>query len=345
MRASTKDCWILMSGIFDSELDSILEGTSRSFFLSLKELPKPIRSQVSLLYMLARTSDTIADSKDGTLEERLIALESFNEYSKGNTDKAPNLHSLASQQTNDSEGLLLDKVEEVTSMIGKFSESDQEAIRRCLGIIIGGQKLDLERFSVSGKRIIPIENEEELDDYAYRVAGSVGEFWTRMSLAHLFQINSELEKELFEHGIRFGKALQMINILRDIPSDLSLGRCYIPRESLFEFELTPEDLLNPEKMSQFRPLYDRYLDLTDSHFGAAIKYIEMIPHTQFRFRGACMLPVIIGKRTAAKLREGNVLDSRNRIKIDRTEIKSVVNRLVLAVPFKSSSKKILSDPK
>ncbi|MBI88393.1 MAG: hypothetical protein CMB67_05150 [Euryarchaeota archaeon] len=332
-----------MPGIFDSELDSILEGTSRSFFLSLKELPKAIRAQVSLLYMLARTSDTIADSEEGSPEERLIALDSFNEYSQGNSERVTDLHNLALQQRNKSEGLLLEKVQEVTSRIRQFSETDQNTIRRCLGIIIGGQKLDLERFSVPGEKITPIEKEEELDDYTYRVAGSVGEFWTRISLDHLFQINSEFEKELFENGIRFGKALQMINILRDIPSDLSLGRCYIPRESLSEFELTPEDLLNPEKMSQFRPLYDRFLDLTDSHFEAAVKYIEILPHRQFRLRGACMLPVIIGKRTASMLREGNVLDSKNRIKIDRSEIKSVVNRLVLAVPFKSSSKKILSD--
>ena len=332
-----------MPGIFDSELDSILEGTSRSFFLSLKELPKAIRAQVSLLYMLARTSDTIADSEEGSPEERLIALDSFNEYSQGNSERVTDLHNLALQQRNKSEGLLLEKVQEVTSRIRQFSETDQNTIRRCLGIIIGGQKLDLERFSVPGEKITPIEKEEELDDYTYRVAGSVGEFWTRISLDHLFQVNSEFEKELFENGIRFGKALQMINILRDIPSDLSLGRCYIPRESLSEFELTPEDLLNPEKMSQFRPLYDRFLDLTDSHFEAAVKYIEILPHRQFRLRGACMLPVIIGKRTASMLREGNVLDSKNRIKIDRSEIKSVVNRLVLAVPFKSSSKKILSD--
>ena len=64
-----------MSGIFDSELDSILEGTSRSFYLSLKELPNSIRPQVSLLYMLARTSDTIADSEQGDSSELLESHE------------------------------------------------------------------------------------------------------------------------------------------------------------------------------------------------------------------------------------------------------------------------------
>ena len=74
-----------MSSIFNSDLDSILEGTSRSFYLSLKELPREIRKQVSLLYMLARTSDTITDSEGGEPEDLLQALESYNEFTQGNS--------------------------------------------------------------------------------------------------------------------------------------------------------------------------------------------------------------------------------------------------------------------
>jgi farnesyl-diphosphate farnesyltransferase len=226
-----------MSGIFNSELDSILEGTSRSFYLSLKELPRAIRPQVSLLYMLARTSDTIADSEGGEPKELMEALESYDDFTQGRSSDAPELSSFSQFQTNKSEGLLLKNVEAVVSRIERFSDSDQEAIRSCLGIIISGQILDLNRFSLAEEDIASIEKDDQLDDYAYRVAGSVGEFWTRMSLTHLFKLDSEKEKELFEKGIRFGKSLQMINILRDIPSDLALGRCYIPRKSLEEHKL------------------------------------------------------------------------------------------------------------
>ena len=330
-----------MSGIFNSELDSILEGTSRSFYLSLKELPRAIRPQVSLLYMLARTSDTIADSEGGEPRELLEALESYDDFTQGRTSEAPRLSSFSEFQTNKSEGLLLKNVETIVSRIEGFSESDQESIRSCLGIIISGQILDVNRFSLGAEDIPSIEKDDELDDYAYRVAGSVGEFWTRMSLAHLFKLDHEKENQLFENGVKFGKSLQMINILRDIPADLELGRCYIPRKSLEKHKLSPHDLLDKSKMEPFRPLYDEYLDLTSRYLESAIQYIEMIPHSQFRLRGSCMLPVIIGKRTVSLLRGRNVLDRKDRIKIDRSEIKEVVQQVVMAIPFKGSSKKLL----
>ena len=331
-----------MSSIFNSELDSILEGTSRSFYLSLKELPNSIRPQVSLLYMLARTSDTIADSEQGDASDLLLALESYNDFSQGKTSNLMDISSLAESQRNKSEASLLSNVEKIVSKIADFSESDQKAIRHCLGTIIGGQILDLQRFSSDEGTILSLESDEELDDYAYRVAGSVGEFWTRMSLDHIFKLKEEnSEVELFEKGIRFGKALQMINILRDIPADLSLGRCYIPRSKMERYGITPTDLLEPSSMDSFRPLYDEYLDLTDEYLTSAVQYIEMLPHWKFRLRAACMFPVIIGKRTVSKLREGNVLDPSNRIKIDRSEIKDVIKKVVLSVPSRQASTRIL----
>ena len=332
-----------MSSIFNSDLDSILEGTSRSFYLSLKELPREIRKQVSLLYMLARTSDTIADSEGGEPEDLLQALESYNEFTQGNSEETPDLEELSEFQSNISEGLLLKNVGKVVSNISQFSESDQESIRNCLGIIIGGQILDLKRFSSGVNGIPSIEENDELDDYAYRVAGSVGEFWTQMSLDHLFKIKEENEAEIFENGVRFGKALQMINILRDIPADLELGRCYIPRRSLDEHGMSPSDLLDSSKMESFRPLYNEYLDLTDQHLDSAVQYIEMLPHSQFRLRGSCMLPVIIGKKTISLLRGRNVLDPEKKVKISRSEVKEVVKKVIMAVPFKGSSKRLLRE--
>ena len=332
-----------MSSIFNSDLDSILEGTSRSFYLSLKELPREIRKQVSLLYMLARTSDTIADSEGGEPENLLQALESYNEFTQGNSEEAPDLEELSEFQSNISEGLLLKNVGKVASNISQLSESDQKSIRNCLGIIIGGQILDLKRFSSGVNGIPSIEENDELDDYAYRVAGSVGEFWTQMSLDHLFKIKEENEAEIFENGVRFGKALQMINILRDIPADLELGRCYIPRRSLDEHGMSPSDLLDSSKMESFRPLYNEYLDLTDQHLDSAVQYIEMLPHSQFRLRGSCMLPVIIGKKTVSLLRGRNVLDPDKKVKISRSEVKEVVKKVIMAVPFKGSSKRLLRE--
>ena len=59
--------------------------------------------------------------------------------------------------------------------------------------------------------------------------------------------------EMLKLGIRFGKALQLINILRDIPSDLSIGRCYIPSVRLADLGMNVSDLKSKHSMEKFRP--------------------------------------------------------------------------------------------
>ena len=333
-----------MADVLDAELDAILKGTSRSFYLSLKQLPSGVRSQLGLLYLLARTSDTIADSERGSAESRLAALEHYNEYAQGRSDSPPELAGIAQLQSIASERRLLESVEETVACIGQLSESDQLHIRRCLDVIVGGQSLDLRRFTTASEGdVVALSEDADLDDYAYRVAGSVGEFWTRMTLDHIYNADAQTEERLFERGVRFGKALQLINILRDIPVDMRMGRCYIPSSSLSAHGLVPADLLDEGNMESFRPLFDSYIDLAESHLDAAVEYIGMLPHRQLRLRGSCMLPVLIGQRTLMLLRQGNVLDSDSRIKISRSDIEGLVRRVALAVPFSKRSRALLNE--
>ena len=173
-------------------IDDLLKGTSRSFYLTLKVTPKKIRRQISLMYLLARLADTIADSKVG---ENKILLELLSDYNNKIQDvnrKLPDFTDLAIIQEDAAEARLLHEAIIPVNYLqksGQFTNSDKIKIKKLLDIIIGGQILDLERFTdATGEKIISLENEEELDDYTYRVAGSVGEFWTHMSLDHLFNM-------------------------------------------------------------------------------------------------------------------------------------------------------------
>ena len=92
----------------------------------------------------------------------------------------------------------------------------------------------------SAEKITALETAAELDDYTYRVAGCVGEFWTKICHTHLFP-NARLDEgQLIADGVRFGKGLQLVNILRDLPADLKKGRCYLPTEKLDAAGLIPE---------------------------------------------------------------------------------------------------------
>jgi farnesyl-diphosphate farnesyltransferase len=336
-----------MSVLIDEEIDKLLETTSRSFYPTLKYLPKKIRGQIGLLYLLARVADTIADSKAGRTSDLIEALTQYNEVAQGRSIDFPDLSVLADIQSNPDEGELLRNVKKVVQALSIYGQGDQKRILECLDVIVGGQILDLQRFGIAKDdgKISSLNSEEELDDYTYRVAGCVGIFWTKMSLAHIISLPEEKEKKFFENGIRFGKALQMINILRDIPEDVRFGRCYIPGPSLKAHGLEPEDLLNTSNIDAFRPLYDTYLDLTSEHLDAAIEYIKMIPDRQFRLKAASMLPVLIGQRTVTLLREGNILDSDEKIKVTRDEMKGYFKKLLRALILPGGVQRLLAKNK
>ena len=336
-----------MSVLINDKIDNLLESTSRSFYPTLKYLPKKVRGQIGLLYLLARVADTIADSKHGDTDELLRLLRIYNDVAQGKSDKLPDFSSLAEIQDNPHEAELLRNVGDVVEGLEVYPKEDRERMLECLDIIVSGQILDLERFGPAneGGNISALNDNLELDDYTFRVAGCVGVFWTKMSLAHIISIPPEQEKEFFEKGVRFGKALQMINILRDIPEDLRFGRCYIPREELDKHGMKPDDLLTPNNIGKFRPLYDEYLDLTNEHLDAAIEYIKMLPETQFRLKASCMLPVLIGQRTVTLLRDGNILDSADRIKVTRDEIKSYARKLLRALIIPGGVRRLLEKNK
>ncbi len=332
-----------MAVLVNEKIDKLLDTTSRSFYPTLKYLPKKTRGQIGLLYLLARVADTIADSKHGETTVLLDALRTYNDVVQSGKGELPDVEQLAEMQDNPHEAALLRNIPDVIEGLNEYSMEDRQRMLECLDIIVHGQLLDLERFGPAneGGNISALANDTELDDYTFRVAGCVGVFWTKMSLAHLMELSPDDEELFMERGIRFGKALQMINILRDIPEDLRFGRCYIPADMLEQHGLKPEDLLDDSNLEAFRPLYDAYLDLTNEHLEAATAYIQMIPETQFRLKASCMLPVLVGQRTVTLLRTGNILNSEERIKVTRDEMKTYARKLLRALLIPGGVRRLL----
>ncbi|HEY3762522.1 MAG TPA: phytoene/squalene synthase family protein [Verrucomicrobiae bacterium] len=318
----------------NESLESLLKANSRSFYLTLRVLPGAIRPQIGLAYLLARTTDTIADTGIVPPAQRLEALQRLHERISGQSSERLDFGSLAQQQASPDEKLLLEKIEESLAALGTFSGADQKLIRAVLETITSGQELDLQRFAVaSAAKIIALQSEADLDDYTYRVAGCVGEFWTKMCRAHLFPNAAVNEAQLVADGIRFGKGLQLVNILRDLPADLRKGRCYLPADKLAELNLSPADLLEPSNESKIRPLYNRWLDTAQAHLKAGWVYTNSLPSGQFRVRLACAWPILIGMKTLSRLRTGRILDAARRIKVPRSEVKWIMLRSLMSYPF------------
>jgi farnesyl-diphosphate farnesyltransferase len=146
--------------------------------------------------------------------------------------------------------------------------------------------------------------------------------------------------ELIEKGIRFGKGLQLVNILRDVPADLRLGRCYIPQELLIPLGVQAADLLDASSEQRFRPAYDSLVTEAENHLKVAWSYVLDLPRRWIRLRLACALPVLIGVKTLNKLRAGNVLNPDMRIKVSRAEVKQILRASVFLYPLEGAWKKL-----
>jgi farnesyl-diphosphate farnesyltransferase len=324
-------------------LGDLLKEVSRSFYLTLRVLPAKVRSPIGLAYLLARTTDTIADTELVALEQRLEALRQLRERIQGRSDTPLNFGALAQRQGSRAEGVLLEKCEASLALLRRLPPADGQLVREVLDTITSGQELDLRRFaSASAGSLVALRTDAELDDYTYRVAGCVGEFWTKMCRAHLFPSRAPVDDAfLLANGVRFGQGLQLVNILRDLAADLRQGRCYLPADRLAEAGLKPEDLLQPANEPRLRPLYHGYLDRAEAHLLAGWAYTNALPRHCVRVRLGCSWPILIGWETLKLLRTGNALDPQQRIKVSRRQVRWFMLRSVLLYPWARAWEKMV----
>lgn len=311
-----------------------LRDNSRSFFLTVRVLPGSIRPQIGLAYLLARASDTIADTSLVAPGQRLAALDQFARAIQNPSEPPPAWDDLARRQGRPAERDLLEHTAELIGLIRELDPADASDVRAVLATIASGQQLDLMRFaSASAQRLVALESPADLDDYTYRVAGCVGEFWTRLCRRHAFP-SAPLEEDAFRaRGVRFGRGLQLVNVLRDLPRDLRQGRCYLPRLELEAAGLHPEELLDPAAMDRLRPVYRRWIDQADGHLRAGWAYTLEVPRRCPRIRLACAWPILIGRATLDRLGAGNVLDADQRIKTSRRDVRRLIARTLMLYPF------------
>ncbi len=275
---------------------SILARVSRSFYLSIRLLPKKLRDPVALGYLLARASDTIADTTELPLDLRMENLRLLVRGIQGEAlgDAIVGLSaSVTPLQKNNAERALIESLQSCLDWLGQSEVPDREEVRAVLEQINRGQVLDLERFR-NPKQIAALEKSAELDEYTYLVAGSAGEFWTRLCFRHLPKFSARSEGDMLGMGKRYGMGLQLINILRE-----------------------------PER---FQPIYRKWREKAERGIEAGLEYANAIRNR--RVRVATALPGLIGARTLALLRNAGATALHRRIKVPRKEVRAIGASLV-----------------
>lgn len=307
-------------------LRDLLKQVSRLFYTTLVVVPADVRDQVSLAYLFARAADTIADTD---LIDRSRRLEFLSQL-KGQFvsdqivwSQVQNIQrALGPVQHDSAERTLLERLDECFRLFQDFSPDDRRRVQRLMTTLTQGMEMDLSQFlGKSADELVALKTLGDLDRYTYYVAGCVGEFWTDLMCAHRKALASWNVREMSEAGVRFGKGLQLTNIVKDIAYDLQKGRCYVPEPMLAEAGLTPGDLLNPANLPRFRPVLSKLIRMATDHLDQGWRYTMSIPRYETRLRLSCMWPILsAGESLKRVLHSPDLLNPSVKIKIPRSKV-------------------------
>jgi farnesyl-diphosphate farnesyltransferase len=323
----------------NSAQKTILQGVSRSFGLTIRLLPPALQAPVGIGYLLARATDTVADTTALPLTERQVLLDRMTlaiATPDASASEHPELQRLtqafAAQQTDPNERALMQALPQCLPLLHTLHPADQASVRQVLGHITRGQQLDMARF---GPGLHALQTEAELSDYTWLVAGCVGEFWTELCGRHLPGYSLLPQAEMMRIGRAYGMGLQRLNIIRDAGADLAAGRCYWPEETLAHAGLTPEVLAraaqtgDADTLQALAPLYTAWLDHTQAQLAEGMRYALALQ--PLRLRLASALPALIGARTIALLRQAGPAALTQRVKMPRQEIRALLWRIALGL--------------
>ncbi len=311
----------------------LLKGVSRSFYLTIRVLLRPVREPIQLAYLLARAADTIADTDALPSDTRYEHLKRFRaRLASRDTEPIGVVASLIDTRfgPDGPETELLEALPRLFVLLDNLPEKDQRNVRRTVDTLVRGMEFDLTTFPApESGRIGALDTLDDLDLYTYLVAGCVGEFWTDVVITHDPAVREWDRGRMVDLGVRFGKALQMTNIIRDVPKDLRVGRCYVPRELLESVGLTPEDLLSPDVIEKAGPLRSTLVRRALGFYVSAEEYIQATPRRSVRLRLAMIWPVLIGLATLdLLLRSPKWLDPDMRIRVSRPWVYGMMVRSV-----------------
>jgi farnesyl-diphosphate farnesyltransferase len=303
---------------------AVLRRVSRSFYLSIRFLPSRLREPVALAYLLARATDTVADTARISGTFRRETLQTLSKAIQGKASQGAVVDLVASfapLQEHEAERTLVELLPDCLEWLGRLETSDCLDVRAVLEKITQGQMLDLQRFSETAE-ITALSTAADLDEYTFLVAGSVGEFWTRLCFRHIRNFAARPEKEMLTLGKSYGMGLQLINILRDVGTDLRAGRCYFPNDELISAGLSPAQILaEPER---FQPIYQNWAGKAGRGLESGMQYSCAIGNR--RVRAATVLPALIGARTLALLRDAGATALDQQVKVPRKEVRVMIVR-------------------
>ena len=293
----------------------LLRITSRTFALGIERLPRILCDAATIAYLLLRVSDYLEDNEEMDADQKVMLLNLWINILRENEKIETLTNKLTNADTSNPDAIVAQHSKQILLHLHSLPYAVQEII---IHHVINSTQ-GMARWTKQGSNV---NDEKDLDDYMFEVAGRVGYLVTQLFAWYSLTIRRR-EKEIMPLAREFGLALQTVNVIRGLREDFERGWVYIPKKFLVEMGLSKEQLFDPEHREQALRVLDRMTDKAERHLEQALQYVKSLPWWQHGIRLGCIFPLMFAIRTLAVSRH-NAQVFENETKITRNEVKKIV---------------------
>ncbi|MBT6275220.1 MAG: phytoene/squalene synthase family protein [Chromatiales bacterium] len=320
-------CPSVLEGDLQYQKDA-LQAVSRTFALTIPQLPGALECVVGNAYLLCRIADTVEDAAElDSIDKQRFAMR-FVDVVAGRAGAETFAEELAPRlvgPTPASERELVSNTPRVVTMTHSFNEVQREALLRCVRIMSQGMAEFQEDPSLGG-----LSDMAEMDRYCYHVAGVVGEMLTALFCEHCKQLRSDKDK-MMELAVSFGQGLQMTNILKDIWEDRKRGACWLPGSLFGAHDVDLALVTEKSGNIGFGAGLNELIGIARGHLSNALDYTLMLPASEPGIRRFCLWALGMAVLTLRRIAQQPNFRSSDEVKISRRAVRATVAFSSLAV--------------
>ncbi len=301
--------------------ERILQGVSRTFALTIPQLPDSLEQVVGNAYLLCRIADTIEDDKHLPYADKLHFSERFIKVVGAEQDAdqfARDLHPRLSPTATDSERDLILNTPAVIRITHSFNRRQQAALHRCIRIMADGMSRYQEANVANG-----LKDQQDMDSYCYHVAGVVGEMLTELFCDYSSVINQNHD-EMMELAVSFGQGLQMTNILKDIWDDQKRDMCWLPQSVLERYGVKLGSGTPLQNGKEFQQALGHLIGVARMHLDNALTYTLLLPGHETGIRRFCLWALGMAVLTLRNINNRRAFTSGDEVKISRRSVKATI---------------------
>lgn len=300
--------------------DYILQYVSRTFALTIPQLPRHLSHVVGNAYLLCRITDTIEDDPDLSFEAKDHFLHEFRRVVWQEQDPqafATQFGQVLSPKMSEAEKELIEKTATVLKITYAMPEREYQAVATCVEKMAKGMPQFQRHSSLKGVATL-----QDMDAYCYYVAGVVGEMLTELFCAYSPHINHHAT-QLMKLAPSFGQGLQMTNILKDIWDDHKRQVSWLPQEIFAKHGFALETLTTSYD-PKFGEGLQELIGVAHAHLQNAFDYILLIPRSETGIRQFCLWALGLAVQTLQNIHQHPQFTSGQQVKVPRDFVKKTI---------------------